>query len=141
MRRRLFPFLAFGIACALVVTGCGGQRRPFRSAVVVPQADAPFDAIWAYAGSLEAQIKPYARRRFRNFPEGLRKAVSQHRVEFLASGRLAGTVPDLQSFLFFEYRRQRGLAGNDKPGAPDATTARYVRALVNAIGQHPRQAP
>jgi len=113
--------------------GCTGSTTPFTSSVPVPAAGAPFDAVWAYAASLEPQVQPFAARRFRDYPEGLRRAVRQHRVTFLANGAVPGSLPELQSYLFFEYRRQLGLAGNDRPGAPDATTARYVQALLQAI--------
>lgn len=121
-------FLLLLAACA---AGCDSDSP--LAAAPVPAPNAPFAAIWSYAAGLERGVEQYSPRRFGSYPEGLRAATAAVRVDFLAGQPLPNAKPDLQCYLFFEYRRQKGLAGSATPGEPDPATARYVRALLAAL--------
>ncbi len=127
------PFFKQGPAllAALMLAGCAGA--PIQSRIPLPDSNSGFHDIWAYAASLEEKVKTYAGRRWRNYPDGLRKAVARSRMDFMTTGKVTGAVADLQSYLFFEYRRQKGLDASVQPGKPHPATTRYVRTLLIAI--------
>jgi len=131
---RIVNLLGGGILL-LCVAGCGGVR--VEASAPLPDPDAPLPYIWRYADSLSG-IDAYATQRFGSFPEGLRKAVTRHRIDFFATKTCAGSKADLQSYLFFEYRRQRSLGRKGSVAAPDAETERYIRGLIRELNRWSR---
>ncbi len=121
--KKLFSLFVY----LLLTSGCGGMPTTSRP---LPASDAPLHEIWDYAATL--QVERYAGRRFGSYPDGLRKAVTQHRIAYFTSQQCPGGRSELQSYLFFEYRRHRSLGG-EAMALPDEQSERYIRALVAAL--------
>lgn len=127
-RKRTFLLNCVWALAGVVVLAALGCGPVVQASAPLPAADAPLDAIWTYAESL--QVEAYAARRFGSYPDGLRRATQAHRIDFLSNGTVEGRPADLQCYLFFEYRRWKSLP--EGTAVPPETT-RYVRALITSL--------